>query len=138
MASYIFSQIKTTDKRAQEQLHNLLMEAGLTQNQAADFTLGVFDENYNLIATGSTLGNHLHSLAVDAAHRGNGLLSQVISHLNEVQFNLGNYELYLKAHPDLSPMFNSLGFREIATLGSNEVYMGNLSAFMNREAAITA
>ncbi|MBS6643847.1 MAG: GNAT family N-acetyltransferase [Clostridiaceae bacterium] len=138
MASYIFSEIKESDKRAQRQLHTLLANAGIVPEHAADFTLGVFDEDYNLVATGSTYENHFHSLAVDAAHRGKGLLSQVLSYLYELQFNLGNHELYLKANRDLIPMFNSLGFREIAPVGRDEVYMGNLKAFMNQETALSA
>lgn len=138
MASYIFSQITESDKRAQKQLQALLNNAGIASEQASDYTLGIFDEEYNLIATGSTHENHLHSLAVDAAHRGKGLLCQVISYLNEVQFNLGNMELYLKADMELIPVFNSLGFREIAPLNNNEVYMGNLKAFMNQDAALSA
>ncbi|PNV62929.1 hypothetical protein C0033_05175 [Clostridium sp. chh4-2] len=138
MASYIFSEIKESDKRAQRQLHTLLTNAGIVSEQAADFTLGVFDENYNLVAAGSTYKNHFHSLAVDAAHRGKGLLSQVLSYLYEVQFNLGNHELYLKAHRDLIPMFNSMGFHEIAPIGKDEVYMGNLKAFMSQDTALSA
>ena len=137
MASYIFSQIKKHDNRAQKQLHALLGNAGIPMEQAADFTLGVFDEDYNLIATGSTLRNHLHSLAVDKAHRGKGLLSQVLTYLYDLQFGLGRQELYLKAKKELVPVFNSLGFFEIATVG-DEVHMGNIKAVSCREAELSA
>lgn len=137
MASYIFSQIEKHDTRSQKQLHALLDSAGIPMEQAADFTLGVFDEDYNLIATGSTLKNQLHSLAVDKAHRKKGLLSQVLTYLYDLQFGLGRQELYLKAPKELVPIFNSLGFFEIATAG-DEVYMGNIKAVNSREAELTA
>lgn len=137
MASYIFSQIKKQDTRAKKQLHVLLNQAGIPIQQAADFTLGIFDEDYNLVATGSTFENQLHSLAVDKSHRGKGLLSQILTYLYDRQFELGRYELYLKTTKDLVPVFNSLGFFELAMAGE-EVYMGNLKAVNSREAVLSA
>lgn len=137
MASYIFSQIKEHDNHAQKQLHALLGNAGIPMEQAADFTLGVFDEDYNLVATGSTFQNQLHSLAVEKAYRGKGLLSQVLTYLYDLQFALGRQELYLKATQELVPVFNSLGFFEIAAVG-DEVHMGNIKAVNSREAALSA
>lgn len=137
MASYIFSQIKETDTRAQKQLRTLLTNAGIPKSQPSDFTLGVFDEDYNLIATGSAHENHLHSLAVDGPYRGKGLLSQVLTYLYDWQFSRGNQELYLKANHELAPIFNSLGFFEIASLGE-EIYMGNPKAINSREAVLSA
>lgn len=137
MASYIFSQIREHDTRAQKQLQELLSSAGMPEKQPADFTLGVFDEDYNLIATGSTCKNHLHSLAVSEPYRKKGFLSQVLTYLYDRQFHLGFYELYLKAEPELVPVFNSLGFFEIASIGE-EVYMGNLKAVNSREAELSA
>lgn len=107
--------VKETNTRAQKQLRTLFTNAGIHKNQPSDFTLGVFDEDYNLIATGSAHENHLHSLAADRPYR-------------------GNQELYLKANHELAPIFNSLGFFEIASLGE-EIYMGNQKA-INRETII--
>lgn len=137
MASYIFSQIREHDTRAQKQLQELLAKAGICMEQAADFTLGVFDEDYNLLATGSVNKSHLHSLAVDKPFRGKGLLSQVMTDLYDRQFRLGIQELYLKSTQDLVPVFNSLGFFEIAPIGE-EVYMGNIKAVNSREAELSA
>lgn len=137
MTSYIFSQIKENDVRTQKQLHALLTDAGISAKQKADFVLGVFDEDYNLVATGSTFQNHLHSMAVAGPYRGKGLLNQVLTYLYDLQFSLGNLELYLKAKEELVPVFNSMGFSEIASLGG-EVYMGNRKAVTSREAELSA
>ena len=137
MSSYIFSQIRKSDAKVQKKLHTLLANAGISMEQEADFTLGVFDEDYNLIATGSASGNHLHSLAVANAHRGKGLLSQVLTYLYDLEFSLGNMELYLKAKEELVPIFNSMGFFAIAPLGE-EIYMGNLKALNSSEAELSA
>lgn len=137
MASYTFSQIKETDTRAHKQWQTLLADAGISRDQPADFTLGVFDEDYHLIAAGSTHKNHLHSLVVDKPYRGKGLLNQLLTHLYDMQFNLGYHELYLKAEPGLVPLFNSFGFYEIAPVGE-VIYMGNKKAISSREAVISA
>lgn len=137
MASYTFSQIKETDTRAHRQWQTLLADAGIPGDQPADFILGVFDEDYHLVAAGSTHKNHLHSLVVDKPYRKKGLLNQLLTHLYEIQFSLGYHELYLKAKPGLVPLFNSFGFYEIASAGE-VIYMGNKKAISSREAVISA
>lgn len=55
----------------------------------------MFDEEYNVIGTGSCFGNTLRCFAVSSAHQGEGLLNQIITHLIEVQCARGNMHLFL-------------------------------------------
>lgn len=125
MTSYIVSQIKQSDKRAQKQHCALLSKVGLPTEQPTDFALGIYDDNYDLIATGSLFDNQLHSIAVDLPHQGKGLLNQIITQLYELRFQTGHHDLYITVHNELAPIFKSLGFHEIKSLCQDTVYMGN-------------
>ena len=88
MSEYILSQIKPTDRRALRQMDALLQKEGIERDKNLDYSVGLFDEDYELIGTGSCFGNTLRCLAVSSDHQGEGLLNQIISHLMEFQLSL--------------------------------------------------
>lgn len=133
MKPYIFSQIRHSDPKAQKQLRSLLGKSGLPTDQPADFTLGIYDQHYNLIATGSIFQNQLHSLTVDLPYRENGLLCQIVSYLHELRFKTGHLDLCLTVHQELVPIFRSLGFHKIKHTNENNIYMGNHHALKNHK-----
>lgn len=126
--SYIFSSLKQSDQWAQKQYRTLLSQAELPVDQPADFVLGIYDQEYNMIAAGSLLDNQLHSIVVDSAHRGRGILNLIVTHLSEYRFYNGSGDLCVTVQTELVPMFKSLGFHEIRRLCAETVFMGNRQA----------
>jgi len=126
--SYIFSQVKQSDKWAHKQYHSLLSQAELPVDQPADFVLGIYDQEYNMIAAGSLKDNQIHSIVVDLAHRGKGILNQIVTHLYEYRFYNGSGDLCVTVQNDLAPLFKSLGFHEIKRPCEDTVFMGNRNA----------
>ena len=56
--AYTLSEIRPDDKRGQTKLRTLLEGEGITLDGNLDYTCGLFDEDYQLVATGSTFGVH--------------------------------------------------------------------------------
>ncbi len=128
------AEISPRDSRAQKQVDSLLEREGIRRDTHLDYTCGVFDDDWQLIATGSCYGNTLRCFAVADEHRGEGLLNQVVSHLIEVQFTRGNRHVFLYTKPESVRFFGDLGFYEIAR-AEHAVFMENrrdgFSSYLN-------
>ena len=116
--------ISPRDARAQKQVDALLEREGIRRDGNLDYTCGLFDSDWRLIATGSCFGNTIRCLAVDRDHQGEGLLNRIVTHLMEVQAERGNTHLFLYTKPRSAKFFGDLGFFEIARL-ENLVFMEN-------------
>ena len=116
--------ISPRDARAQKQVDALLEREGIRRDGNLDYTCGLFDEDWNLIATGSCFGNTIRCLAVDRNHQGEGLLNRIVTHLMEVQAERGNTHLFLCTKPRSAKFFGDLGFYEIVRL-DDLVFMEN-------------
>lgn len=120
------------DKRGQQQVDALLLRSGIRRDANLDYTCGLFDDDDNLIATGSCFGNTLRCLAVDSAHQGEGLLNTVISHLIEKQVERGRTHLFVYTKESTCRPFLDLGFHEIARVDGRLVFLENQrSGFRN-------
>ncbi len=116
--------ISPRDTRAQKQVDALLEREGIQRDGNLDYTCGIFDDDWRLIATGSCFGNTLRCLAVVRDRQGEGLLNQIVTHLMEVQAERGNIHLFLYTKPRSTKFFGDLGFYEIARL-DKLVFMEN-------------
>lgn len=125
MSEYTLSEIRATNKRDTRKMDALLEKEGIQRDKNLDYSVGLFDEDYNLVATGSCFKNTLRCMAVDSGHQGEGLLNQVVSHLMEHQYERGNIELFLYTKCDSAKFFNDLGFYEIARVDGKVVFMEN-------------
>lgn len=125
MSSYNLSKIYASDKRAFQRIDLLLQKEGLTRDRNLDYTCGLYDDDMNIIATGSCFGNTLRCLAVDSAHQGEGLLNQIITHLIEFQHARGNRHLFLYTKCNAAKFFGDLGFYEIIRIEGQVVFMEN-------------
>ncbi|MFR5601300.1 MAG: [citrate (pro-3S)-lyase] ligase [Lachnospiraceae bacterium] len=125
MSDYTISPISPKDKRGMRQMEALLKQEGIERDGNLDYTVGLFDEDYQLAATGSCFGNTLRCLAVDSGHQGEGLLNQVISHLIQFQYERGNLSLFLYTKCNTAKFFKDLGFHEIARVPDHVVFMEN-------------
>ena len=113
------------DLRTQAQMDELLRAEGIRRDKNLDYSCGVFDEDGSLIAAGSSFKNTLRCLAVSSAHRGEGLMNQVVSHLLEKQMERGNSHVFLYTKAKNDRIFRDLGFYEIARVEGELVFMEN-------------
>lgn len=125
MSEYTISRVSPTDRRSFRQIDALLTQEGISRDANLDYTCAMFDEDYNVIATGSCFGNTLRCFAVSHEHQGEGLLNQVISHLIDVQYSRGNIQLFLYTKIQSAKFFHDLGFYEIARVDDTLVFMEN-------------
>lgn len=125
MSDYTVSRISPTDKRAVRQMDALLEKEGIERDKNLDYSIGLFDENYDLVATGSCFANTLRCMAVSSEHQGEGLMNQVISNLIEYQYSRGNTSLFLYTKCNTARFFGDLGFYEIARVEGKVVFMEN-------------
>ncbi len=116
--------ISPRDTRGQRQVDALLQNAGIRRDGNLDYTCGVFDDDWRLIATGSCFHNTIRCLAVAADRRGEGLLNEVVSHLVEVQSARGNTHLFLYTKPQSAKFFRDIGYTEI-TRTNDLVFLEN-------------
>ncbi len=117
--------ISPRDTRVQKQVNDLLEQEGIRRDGNLDYTCGLFDEDWNLAATGSCFGNTIRCLAVSHDRQGEGLLNQIVTHLMEVQAQRGNTHLFLYTKPKSAKFFGDLGFCEIARVEGSLVFMEN-------------
>lgn len=118
-------EIASWDKRGMAQMDALLQNEGIRRDKNLDYSCGVFDDDGALIATGSCFKNTLRCLAVSSAHRGEGLMNQVVSHLLEKQTERGNMHVFLYTKAANDRIFRDLGFAEIARVEGELVFMEN-------------
>lgn len=125
MSEYAISQIYPSDRRANTQINELLLAEGICRDANLDYTCGMYDEEMNIIATGSCFGNTLRCMAVSNAHQGEGLMNQIVTHLISIQFERGNTHLFLYTKCNSAKFFGDLGFYEIARIDGQIVFMEN-------------
>ena len=125
MSDYTISRIFLQDRRAVRQLDQLLKQEGIERDRNLDYTAGLYDSDYNLIATGSCFQNTLRCLAVDHRHQGEGLMNQIITHLTDYQYSRGILSLFLYTKCEAAHFFSDLGFYEITRVQNKLVFMEN-------------
>ena len=125
MSDYFITQISSSDKRGNRLVDELLTAEEIRTDGNLDYTCGMYDDEMNLIATGSCFGNTLRCMAVSHEHQGEGLMNSIVSHLIELQFSRGNTHLFLYTKCDSARFFGDLGFYEIARINGQIVFMEN-------------
>lgn len=125
MQDYEVVQIRASDRRGIAELEALLAQEGISRDANLDYTVGIYGADGLLAATGSCYADTLRCLAVDAAHRGEGLLNLVVSHLMAYQAERGNAHVFVYTKTDKARFFGDLGFYEIVHDGDRVVFMEN-------------
>lgn len=125
MSDYTISQIYPSDRHSLSQIDELLNQEGIRRDANLDYICAMYDENYQIIATGSCFGNTLRCFAVSHAHQGEGLLNELVTHLMDIQFSRGNVHLFLYTKISSAKFFGDLGFHEIARIEDRLVFMEN-------------
>lgn len=136
MSEYTISQIRPDDRRAQEQMDRLLRRQGIQRDRNLDYSLGVYDQDYRLAATGSCYGNTLRCFAVDPGHTGQGLMEQLVSALVEYEIGQGRRHLYVYTKCSTAKYFRDLGFYDIVTVDGAVSFLenrrGGFQAYLDR------
>lgn len=125
MSDYSISKIYPGDKRSNQLIDKLLNEEGIRRDGNLDYTCAIFDDDMNIIATGSCFKNTLRCLAVSSQHQGEGLMNEIITHLTNLQVSRGNTHMFLYTKCTSSKFFRDLGFYEIARIDNQLVFMEN-------------
>ncbi|MBS4462396.1 [citrate (pro-3S)-lyase] ligase [Aerococcaceae bacterium zg-B36] len=117
--------INPFNKRHTQKVIQLLEQEKIRLDKHLDYTCGIFNEDNQLIATGSCFKNTLRCIAVDSKYHGQGLMNKLISHLVSEQFERGNFHLFLYTKASCRNQFKDLGFYEIAYIENQIVFMEN-------------
>lgn len=125
MSEYTVSKVYPSDKRSNSQIEKLLLAEGIRRDKNLDYTCAVYDEDYDVIATGSCFGNTLRCMAVSHEHQGEGLMNQVVSHLVQHEYERGINNLFLYTKCSSAKFFGDLGFYEIVRVNNQVVFMEN-------------
>ena len=119
------SKIYKSDKRANAAIDKLLLAEGIRRDKNLDYTCAIYDDDYNVIATGSCFGNTLRCMAVSKSHQGEGLMNEIVSHLVQYEYERKIYHLFLYTKCDSAKFFGDLGFYEIVRVNNQIVFMEN-------------
>ena len=103
----------------------MLTKEEIRKDKNLDYTCAMFDDDMNIIATGSCFKNTLRCLAVDNSHQGGGLMNQIVAHLVDYGFLGGLTHLFLYIKNKSMKFFRDLGFFEIANIENQIVFMEN-------------
>lgn len=123
--AYTIAQVQPDDQRALAQIDALLEREGICRDAHLDYICAMFDESFQVIATGSCFENTLRCFAVSGSHQGEGLLNQIVTHLVSFQMERGNSRLFLYTKLSTARFFSDLGFYEIARVDDTLVFMEN-------------
>ncbi|MBZ2175045.1 [citrate (pro-3S)-lyase] ligase [Schnuerera sp. xch1] len=110
------------NKKDKQIWETLLLQAGIRAEKNVDYTVGLFDEE-KLIAVGSLSRNVLKCIAVCEKYTGGEAISQLISHLMSMVFDSGETACYVYTKPCAKKSFIHLGFKEIARVSNELVFM---------------
>lgn len=125
MSELYIGQVRADDPQGMAQVDRLLTQEGIRRDRNLEYTCALFDEEGRMAATGSCFGNTLRCFAVSSAHRGEGLLNQIVAHLIEYQAARGRLHLFLYTKAETACFFADLGFHEIARVPGKIVFMEN-------------
>ena len=125
MSEYSMSKVYQSDKRANAQVERLLQAEGIRRDKNLDYTCAMYDDDMNVIATGSCFGNTLRCMAVSTSHQGEGLMNEIVSHLVQYEYERKINHLFLYTKCNSAKFFGDLGFYEIVRIENQVVFMEN-------------
>ncbi|MCL2006672.1 MAG: [citrate (pro-3S)-lyase] ligase [Treponema sp.] len=96
-----------------EKLKSFLTKQGLDYDEQQQFSLCIMD-GPKIIATGALDVNVLKCIAVDPAHRNEGLAARIVTELINKAAEQGQYHLFIFTGPENKELFSGLGFYSIA------------------------
>ncbi len=104
-----------SDRHGIREVERLLKQEGIALDNNLEYTIGLYDDQDDLRATGSFYRNTLRCLAVDSQMQGEGLMAQVVSHLVEELFARDVRHLFVYTKKEAAQAIVPLGFYPIVT-----------------------
>lgn len=117
--------IAEDDLSALREVDGLLAREGLQRDAHLERTLGLYDENNRLVATGSAFANTLRCLAVDQILQGEGLMARVVTRLMEDLFYAGISHVFVYTKPEAERLIADLGFYPIVRVPGSLSFLEN-------------
>ncbi|MCR4745045.1 MAG: [citrate (pro-3S)-lyase] ligase [Lachnospiraceae bacterium] len=99
--------------RELERLKEFLKSVELDYDDGIEYSICILNENSEIVGTGSVEENVLKCIAVDPAHRGEGIAASIMSHLIQYEFERGRPHLFIYTKPKNIEMFEDLSFYSI-------------------------
>lgn len=125
MSEYVVREISPLDGCAMRQVCALLARTQLSLDAHLDLTVGLYDEEDALLATGSLFGATLRCLAVEPARQGEGLLNRVVAALVERALARGVRQVFVYTKCEAVRALSALGFYEIERVPERLAFMTN-------------
>lgn len=139
MDTYSIGRVWPQDAGMLAKVDALLAQEGIERDGNLDYTCAIFNDDLDVIATGSFFGNTLRCLAVDEHHQGEGLMSKLVGHLIEEERVRGNLQLFVYTKVAAAKFFRDMGFHEIARVDGSLVFLesrpGGFDAYLRKLAA---
>lgn len=123
--NYTIGKVWPKDAATLAKVDALLAQEGIERDANLDYTCAIFDDDLDVVATGSFFGNTLRCLAVDSAYQGEGLMNKLVNHLIEEERGLGNLHLFVYTKISAAKFFRDMGFHEIARVDGTLVFLEN-------------
>ncbi|VEI46788.1 [citrate [pro-3S]-lyase] ligase [Actinobacillus equuli] len=99
MSEYSIGKVFASDKTTYQAIDQLLEQEGIRRDNNLDYTCAMYNNDDEVIATGSCFSNTLRCLAVSHQYQGEGLMNQIVTHLINEQFERGNSHIFLYTKP---------------------------------------
>ena len=123
--NYTIGKVWPKDATTLAKVDALLAQEGIERDANLDYTCAIFDDDLDVVATGSFFGNTLRCLAVDSAHQGEGLMNKLVNHLIEEERDLSNLHLFVYTKVATAKFFRDMGFHEIARVDGTLMFLEN-------------
>ena len=124
MSDFIVTRVYPSDTKAMEQVVALLASQNLTLDKNLDYIAAIYDGE-TVIGTGSAYKNSLRCFAIDPNYKGAALLNTLLTYLVDMQYERGNYELFIYTKTESAKFFKDLGFYEIASIDNVITFLEN-------------
>jgi len=119
---YAIKKMFLNRKKVYQEWEALLINANIRRESNVSSTYGIYDEDC-LIATGSIYQNILKCIAISNEYRGGNIIGQLITRLMDEVWQEGYQSCYVYTKADAVDSFVHLGFKEIARVGSELVFL---------------
>lgn len=106
-----------------KQWEQLLQDASIDKDEHLDETIGLFNNEGLLCASGSYYSNTLRCLAVNPERRGEGLLERIVLEIKRRRYLDGVTKLFVYTKPEAAMQLEPLGFYEVAIAYPDVVFM---------------
>lgn len=125
------SEGRTLKGKELEQLKLFLEKAGLQYEDGIEYTACIYDDNYEMIATGSVEGNVLKCIAVAPGRQGDGLTGTILTQLIQYEIEQERTNSFIYTKPQNQVVFESFGFYTIMKTESILLMENHKDGFLN-------